>query len=253
MANKNSKFQKIYTCISSDKNIQDKLISLRGKALKFELSNLFPELSITPHAMRKITNILTTLNTSQLEISAELDKEEPNKKPIINDVENETINENVIIEEEGNETINDDSVVIEGITISSEEETKEIPTVIINAEDALKFNDSTKCINELIAQNTYLENQLSLTTDELIDCKSKLDYILKRKDTDIDKVFEMTTKFSKTSKPVDISESMQLSTLNVLAEKKIIDIPTLAKQGVNISSYVAAFAFCYLLYNLTII
>ncbi|EKY28637.1 hypothetical protein HMPREF0216_00690 [Clostridium celatum DSM 1785] len=63
----------------------------------------------------------------------------------------------------------------------------------------------------------------------------------------------MTTKFSKTSKPVDISESMQLSTLNVLAEKKIIDIPALAKQGVNLPAYVASFAFCYLLYNLTII
>lgn len=253
MTNKNSKFQKIYTCISSDKNIQDKLISLRGKALKFELNNIFPELSITPHAMRKITNILTTLNTSQLEISAELDKEEPNKKPIINDVENETINENLIIEKEGNETINDDSVVIEDITISSEEETKEIPTVIINAEDALKFNDSTKCINELISQNTYLENQLALTTDELIDCKSKLDYLLKRKDTDIAKVFEMTTRFSKTSKSVDISESMLLSTLTVLAEKKIIDVSALAKQGVNLPTYVASFAFCYLLYNLTII
>ena len=92
---------------------------MRGKALKVELKNLFPELSITPHAMRKITNILTTLNTSQLEISAELDKEEPSKKPIINDVENETINENVIIEEERNETINDDSVIIENITITN--------------------------------------------------------------------------------------------------------------------------------------
>lgn len=249
MANKNSKFQKIYTCISSDKNIQDKLISLRGKALKVKLNNLFPELSITPHAMRKITNILTTLNTSQLEISAELDKEEPNKKPIINDVENETINENLI----GNETINDDSVVIEDITISSEEETEEIPTVIISTEDALNSNDSTKCINELICQNTYLENQLASTTDELIDCKSKLDYLLKRKDTDIAKVFEMTTRFSKTSKSVDISESMLLSTLTVLAEKKIIDISALAKQGVNLPTYVASFAFCYLLYNLTII
>ena len=239
MANKNSKFQKIYTCISSDKNIQDKLISLRGKALKVELKNLFPELSITPHAMRKITNILTTLNTSQLEISAELDKEEPNKKPIINDVENETIN--------------DDSVVIEDVTISSEEETEEIPTVIISTEDALNSNDSTKCINELICQNTYLENQLASTTDELIDCKSKLDYLLKRKDTDIAKVFEMTTRFSKTSKSVDISESMLLSTLTVLAEKKIIDISALAKQGVNLPTYVASFAFCYLLYNLTII
>ena len=226
MANKNSKFQKIYTCISSDKNIQEKLISLRGKALKVELKNLFPELSITPHAMRKVTNILTTLNTSQLEISAELDKEEPNKKPIINDVENETIN--------------DDSVVIEDVTISSEEETEEIPTVIIS-------------INELICQNTYLENQLASTTDELIDCKSKLDYLLKRKDTDIAKVFEMTTRFSKTSKSVDISESMLLSTLTVLAEKKIIDVSGLAKQGVNLPTYVASFAFCYLLYNLTII
>ena len=253
MANKNSKFQKIYTCISSDKNIQDKLISLRGKALKVELKNLFPELSITPHAMRKITNILTTLNTSQLEISAELDKEEPNKKPIINDVENETINENLIIKEEGNETINDNSVVIEDVTISSEEETEEIPTVIISTEDALNSNDSTKCINELICQNTYLENQLASTTDELIDCKSKLDYLLKRKDTDIAKVFEMTTRFSKTSKSVDISESMLLSTLTVLAEKKIIDISALAKQGVNLPTYVASFAFCYLLYNLTII
>ena len=212
---------------------------MRGKALKIQLNNLFPELSITPHAMRKITNILTTLNTSQLEISAELDKEEPNKKPIINDVENETIN--------------DDSVVIEDVTISSEEETEEIPTVIISTEDALNSNDSTKCINELIAQNTYLENQLSLTTDELIDCKSKLDYILKRKDTDIAKVFEMTTRFSKTSKSVDISESMLLSTLTVLAEKKIIDVSALAKQGVNLPTYVASFAFCYLLYNLTII
>lgn len=239
MTNKNSKFQEIYTCISSDKNIQEKLISLRGKALKVELKNLFPELSITPHAMRKVTNILTTLNTSQLEISAELDKEEPNKKPIINDVENETIN--------------DDSVVIEDVTISSEEETEEIPTVIISTEDALNSNDSTKCINELICQNTYLENQLASTTDELIDCKSKLDYLLKRKDTDIAKVFEMTTRFSKTSKSVDISESMLLSTLTVLAEKKIIDISALAKQGVNLPTYVASFAFCYLLYNLTII
>lgn len=239
MTNKNSKFQEIYTCISSDKNIQEKLISLRGKALKVELKNLFPELSITPHAMRKVTNILTTLNTSQLEISAELDKEESNKKPIINDVENETIN--------------DDSVVIEDVTISSEEETEEIPTVIISTEDALNSNDSTKCINELICQNTYLENQLASTTDELIDCKSKLDYLLKRKDTDIAKVFEMTTRFSKTSKSVDISESMLLSTLTVLAEKKIIDISALAKQGVNLPTYVASFAFCYLLYNLTII
>ena len=239
MTNKNSKFQEIYTCISSDKNIQEKLISLRGKALKVELKNLFPELSITPHAMRKVTNILTTLNTSQLEISAELDKEEPNKKPIINDVENETIN--------------DDSVVIEDVTISSEEETTEIPTVIISTEDALNSNDSTKCINELICQNTYLENQLASTTDELIDCKSKLDYLLKRKDTDIAKVFEMTTRFSKTSKSVDISESMLLSTLTVLAEKKIIDVSALAKQGVNLPTYVASFAFCYLLYNLTII
>lgn len=239
MANKNSKFQEIYTCISSDKNIQDKLISLRGKALKVELNNLFPELSITPHAMRKITNILTALNTSQLEISAELDKEEPNKKPIINDVENETIN--------------DDSVVIEDVTISSEEKTEEIPTVIISTEDALNSNDSTKCINELICQNTYLENKLASTTDELIDCKSKLDYLLKRKDTDIAKVFEMTTRFSKTSKSVDISESMLLSTLTVLAEKKIIDVSALAKQGVNLPTYVASFAFCYLLYNLTII
>lgn len=239
MANRNSKFQEIYTCISSDKNIQDKLISLRGKALKVELNNLFPELSITPHAMRKITNILTTLNTSQLEISAELDKEEPNKKPIINDIENETIN--------------DDSVLIEDVTISSEEETEEIPTVIISTEDALNSNDSTKCINELICQNTYLENQLASTTDELIDCKSKLDYLLKRKDTDIAKVFEMTTRFSKTSKPVDISESMLLSTLTVLAEKNIIDVSALAKQGVNLPTYVASFAFCYLLYNLTII
>lgn len=239
MTNKNSKFQEIYTCISSDKNIQEKLISLRGKALKVELKNLFPELSITPHAMRKVTNILTTLNTSQLEISAELDKEEPNKKPIINDVENETIN--------------DDSVVIEDVTISSEEETEEIPTVIISTEDALNSNDSTKCINELICQNTYLENQLASTTDELIDCKSKLDYLLKRKDTDIAKVFEMTTRFSKTSKSVDISESMLLSTLTVLAEKKIIDVSALAKQGVNLPTYVASFAFCYLLYNLTII
>lgn len=239
MTNKNSKFQEIYTCISSDKNIQEKLISLRGKALKVELKNLFPELSITPHAMRKVTNILTTLNTSQLEISAELDKEESNKKPIINDVENETIN--------------DDSVVIEDVTISSEEETEEIPTVIISTEDALNSNDSTKCINELICQNTYLENQLASTTDELIDCKSKLDYLLKRKDTDIAKVFEMTTRFSKTSKSVDISESMLLSTLTVLAEKKIIDVSALAKQGVNLPTYVASFAFCYLLYNLTII
>lgn len=239
MTNKNSKFQEIYTCISSNKNIQEKLISLRGKALKVELKNLFPELSITPHAMRKVTNILTTLNTSQLEISAELDKEEPNKKPIINDVENETIN--------------DDSVVIEDVTISSEEETEEIPTVIISTEDALNSNDSTKCINELICQNTYLENQLASTTDELIDCKSKLDYLLKRKDTDIAKVFEMTTRFSKTSKSVDISESMLLSTLTVLAEKKIIDVSALAKQGVNLPTYVASFAFCYLLYNLTII
>lgn len=239
MANRNSKFQEIYTCISSDKNIQDKLISLRGKALKVELNNLFPELSITPHAMRKITNILTTLNTSQLEISAELDKEEPNKKPIINDIENETIN--------------DDSVLIEDVTISSEEETEEIPTVIISTEDALNSNDSTKCINELICQNTYLENQLASTTDELIDCKSKLDYLLKRKDTDIAKVFEMTTRFSKTSKPVDISESMLLSTLTILAEKNIIDVSALAKQGVNLPTYVASFAFCYLLYNLTII
>ncbi|WP_195955382.1 hypothetical protein [Clostridium saudiense] len=239
MTNKNSKFQEIYTCISSDKNIQEKLISLRGKALKVELKNLFPELSITPHAMRKVTNILTTLNTSQLEISAELDKEEPNKKPIINDVENETIN--------------DDSVVIEDVTISSEEETEEIPTVIISTEDALNSNDSTKCINELICQNTYLENQLASTTNELIDCKSKLDYLLKRKDTDIAKVFEMTTRFSKTSKSVDISESMLLSTLTVLAENKIIDVSALAKQGVNLPTYVASFAFCYLLYNLTII
>lgn len=239
MTNKNSKFQEIYTCISSDKNIQEKLISLRGKALKVELKNLFPELSITPHAMRKVTNILTTLNTSQLEISAELDKEESNKKPIINDVENETIN--------------DDSVVIEDVTISSEEETEEIPTVIISTEDALNSNDSTKCINELICQNTYLENQLASTTDELIDCKSKLDYLLKRKDTDMAKVFEMTTRFSKTSKSVDISESMLLSTLTVLAEKKIIDVSALAKQGVNLPTYVASFAFCYLLYNLTII
>lgn len=239
MTNKNSKFQEIYTCISSDKNIQEKLISLRGKALKVELKNLFPELSITPHAMRKVTNILTALNTSQLEISAELDKEESNKKPIINDVENETIN--------------DDSVVIEDVTISSEEETEEIPTVIISTEDALNSNDSTKCINELICQNTYLENQLASTTDELIDCKSKLDYLLKRKDTDIAKVFEMTTRFSKTSKSVDISESMLLSTLTVLAEKKIIDVSALAKQGVNLPTYVASFAFCYLLYNLTII
>lgn len=253
MTNTNSKFQKIYTCISSDKNIQDKLISLRGKALKFEINNLFPELSITPHAMRKITNMLTTLNISQLETFAKLDTEEINNNPIIDEEKNENINEDIIIEEQSNAVINDNEIIIDDVAISTQEETEEMATVLISAEDALKLNDFNKCMNELISQNTYLETQLSLTTNELIDAKSELNCLLKIKDTDIDKIFEMTTKFSNTSNSVNVSESMQLSALNVLSEKKIIDIQILAKQGVNIRDYVASFAYCYLLYNLTIL
>lgn len=254
----NSKFKQLYDSIKNNIEIQKELNSLKGKNFTAKLRELFPNDELSHHCILTVKKILKDINASSPEnITQNYSKHASTDNKKVND---STSLEKIKKEDITSTMKNDENYIEEDlinitdnmIAITAEEETPTTPTVLISAEDAAKYSESTKHTNELLNQIYNLNNQISSLERKLALTQNKLSELTNTQKKEIDNIFKIINSFPGTNDSIPINEGMKLAAINILCKHKIIDSNTIVKNGTRADVLTAQFAFAYLINNLSI-